>query len=197
MVQKELWNKLKQRLKEVSIAAADFTEEQALIGKLKFEILTLKRKVDKLHSNLGVHICEMSKINPQPQAFEDADVIHYISEIGDLEKQIEAKRSEITEVADHFRTKSAESKSPDTSTDTTDIPPYTPPFEPPVEPEPPVEAEEKAKKAKPEETPKKKPRKPRKAATKKKTTTAKKTTATKKAAPKKPKGRPPKEKTTK
>ncbi|MBT3231899.1 MAG: hypothetical protein HN356_03715 [Calditrichaeota bacterium] len=202
MVQKELWNKLKQRLKEVSIAAADFTEEQALIGKLKFEILTLKRKVDKLHLNLGVHMCEMSKLNPQPNPFEDADVIHFISEVEDLEMKIEAKRREITEVADHFRTKSTETNTTETNTDPVDTPPVTPPFEPPMEPVPatdpvvkspettetpaekPIEKIEEVS----EEAPKRKPRKPRKAVTKKKTDSDEKTT------PKKPKGRPKKEK---
>lgn len=202
MVQKELWNKLKQRLKEVSIAAADFTEEQALIGKLKFEILTLKRKVDKLHLNLGIHMCEMSKLNPQPKPFENADVIHFISEVEDLEIKIDAKRREITEVADHFRTKSSETKTADRPANPVDIPPFTPPFEPPMEPEqvadPVVKSPETttAPVKKPvektgevsAETPKRKPRKPRKAVIKQKTASEEKTT------PQKPKERPKKEK---
>jgi len=111
MTQNDFWQKLKKRLKEVSTAAADFTEEQALIGKLKFEILTLKRKVDRLNSNLGMRVCEISRQSPHPDPLEDSDVNGFISDIADLEIQIENKRLEITGVADHFRSKATEAKS--------------------------------------------------------------------------------------
>lgn len=187
MVQKDLWNKLKQRLKEVSIAAADFTEEQALIGKLKFEILTLKRRVDRLHTSIGIHVCDMSKQNPRSNPFEEADVIHYICEVEDLERQIEVKRSEITEVADHFRTKSSESKVARETKHSANAP-VTPPFVPPEESVIHREQAVKTEEANPATISEKKPRKPRKAATKKSAI------KTDKVTPKVSRGRTPKDK---
>lgn len=107
MVQGDFWNKLKKRFKEVSTAAADFTEEQALIGKLKFDILTLKRKIDRLQSNLGSLVFEMSTRSPRPNPFDSGEVRRMIGEIKDLKAYIDVKRKEITEVADRFRTKSS------------------------------------------------------------------------------------------
>lgn len=105
MAQSEFWNKLKNRIKEVSIAAADFTEEQAVIGKLKFEILTLKRKSEQVTKQLGNHIYNMSELTEKPSVFDDYEVREFIREINDIKAQIEVKRSEIEVVADNFRTK--------------------------------------------------------------------------------------------
>lgn len=105
MAQSEFWNKLKNRIKEVSIAAADFTEEQAVIGKLKFEILTLKRKSDQVTKQLGSHVYNLSELVDKPSVLDDDEVKEYIREISDIRDQIEVKRSEIEVVADNFRAK--------------------------------------------------------------------------------------------
>lgn len=119
MSQGDFWNKLMKRLKDVSSAAADFTEEQAIIGKLKFEILTLKRKIDKLHYNLGVRVSELSKLKPQPEPFKDKEVREFLNQIVDLEQQIEENRQNINTVAENFRAKAAAAK--DESTEDADI----------------------------------------------------------------------------
>jgi len=116
MAQSEFWNKLKTRIKDVSIAAADFTEEQAVIGKLKFEILTLKRKSVQIIKQLGSHIYQMSELTDKPSVFDDFEVKEFIRDITDINEQIEVKRSEIEVVSDNFRsrkkTKSSESDQP-------------------------------------------------------------------------------------
>jgi hypothetical protein len=106
MAQSDFWNKLKTRLREVSIAAADFTEEQALIGKLKFDILNLKRKIEHKQNEIGVRICELSQIErPKPKPFEDEEIITLLSEIAEIEKLVDEKRQDITKVADQVRTR--------------------------------------------------------------------------------------------
>lgn len=106
MVQSDFWNKLKARLREVSIAAADFTEEQALIGKLKFDILNLKRKIERKQREIGVRICELSLVKrPKPKPFEDEDIERLVAEIAELEVQVDQKRQDISKVADQVRTK--------------------------------------------------------------------------------------------
>ncbi|NQU06877.1 MAG: hypothetical protein HQ568_12340 [Calditrichaeota bacterium] len=106
MAQSDFWNKLKARLREVSIAAADFTEEQALIGKLKFDILNLKRKIEHKHNEIGVRICELSLVTrPKPKPFEDEEIIRLLGEIAEIEKLVESKREDISKVADQVRTR--------------------------------------------------------------------------------------------
>ena len=103
MVQGDFWSKLKQRLREVSIAAADFTEEQALIGKLKFDILNLTRKVERKQREIGQRICELAKESARVSALNDGDIVRLIAEIDELELQISYKREDITKVADQVR----------------------------------------------------------------------------------------------
>ncbi len=161
MPQKDFWDKFKQRVREVSTAAADFTEEKTLIGKLKFELLNLKRKIDRLHREIGVRISELSHMEPQPQPFEDEEIIRLLDEIKEQDRLVEMKKEEINKVADHFRAKS-EARQTEQET-----------VKPAVEPEPDTEPEPKPK-AKPKGRPKSR------AATKK-TTTRKKTTKSSKA----------------
>lgn len=105
MTQNDFWNKLKKRLRDVSSAAADFTEEQALIGKLKFDILTLKRKIDRKQREIGEKVYGMSSKSPKPDPFRNSEIKQLIVEIAELELQVEAKRASITEVADQVRSK--------------------------------------------------------------------------------------------
>lgn len=109
MAQHDFWEKLKQRVREVSIAAADFTEEQALIGKLKFDILNLKRKVDRCYRDMGERLMELYKADPSTQPFDDEEIARLIRSVTDNERHIAEKQQEINEVADYFRTR-AESR---------------------------------------------------------------------------------------
>ncbi len=125
MDKSEFWNKLKKRLVEVSTAAADFTEEQALIGKLKFDILTLKRKIDHRQREIGLRICELAKEDPRPLAFNDGEIVRLLAEIDELEVQVSEKRDNISLVADQVRSKRQEQqkKAASEETGTTEPPP--------------------------------------------------------------------------
>jgi hypothetical protein len=103
MNRSDFWNTLKQRVREATIAAADFTEEQAVIGKLKFDILTLKRGIERAQREIGARICELSAKSPPPNAFSDPEVRRHLKEISELEKQILQKRDDIGKVADQVR----------------------------------------------------------------------------------------------
>jgi len=103
MAQSDFWDRLKKRLVEVSTAAADFTEEQAIIGKIKFDILTLKRKIDRSLLEIGARVREISHEKSPGNPLNDRQVKDELDLIGDLEVQIERKKREINEVADEFR----------------------------------------------------------------------------------------------
>lgn len=107
MPQSDFWDRLKKRLVEVSNAAADFTEEQAIIGKLKFDILTLKRKIDRSLHDIGARVLDMSRETPAENPLHDREVKESLDMISDLETQIERKRKDINDVAEQFRRRRA------------------------------------------------------------------------------------------
>lgn len=144
MAQNDFWGKFKKGIKRATSAAADFTEEQAIIGKLKFEILNLKRKIDRLHNELGVRISELSNITPRPDPFKDGEIKTALEKVVDLEKQIQEKRKSITQVADDFRTKAEQTRTAEDKE-----------VETPGKPTPPGKA---AAEVKPDEKPEPKPK---------------------------------------
>jgi len=89
---------------EVSNAAADFTEEQATIGKYKFDILALKRKIDHALHDIGARVLEISRTTPS-DPLRDREVRDLLDLISDLELQIERKRRDINAVTEQFRRK--------------------------------------------------------------------------------------------
>jgi len=103
MPQSDFWDRLKKRLVEVSNAAADFTEEQAIIGKLKFDILTLKRKIDRSLHDIGSRVLDMSRETPPNNPLHDREVKEALDMISDLETQVEHKRKDINDVTEQFR----------------------------------------------------------------------------------------------
>ncbi len=121
MPQGDFWDRLKQRVREVSTAAADFTEEKTLIGKLKFELLNIKRKIDRFHREIGVRITDLAKMDPLPQPFKDESIQQLLSEIKDQEQLIQLKKKEIDKVTDHFRAKSASRQTDEENDDVSDI----------------------------------------------------------------------------
>lgn len=103
MPKSEFWDKLKVRLIEATNAAADFTEEQAKVGKLKFDILNLNRKIDHFKLEIGARALEISRSSERMNPLDDVDVKKKIASIGDLEAQIEFKKREITDTVDEIR----------------------------------------------------------------------------------------------
>lgn len=103
MPQGDFWERLKKRLVEVGNTAADFAEEQAIVGKLKFDILNLRRKADHALHDIGTRVLEMSRKSPNLNPLKDRDVVDLLGLIEDLETEIEKKRREITLVADQVR----------------------------------------------------------------------------------------------
>lgn len=107
MTQSEFWTKLKRKLKDVSLAAADFTEEQAIIGKLKFDIINLKRKIENNHREIGALVTNLSRLSTPPNPLADPEIKKLLKDIQSLEKLIEENRKAISQVSDEFRARGA------------------------------------------------------------------------------------------
>ncbi len=105
MPKSDFWDKLKTRLIEVSNAAADFTEEQAVVGKLKFDILNLNRKIDRNKQDIGARVLEIARSDQPYNPLQDGEIVKKIAAIGDLEAQINFKRVEITREVETIRSR--------------------------------------------------------------------------------------------
>ncbi len=125
MPKKELKEQLRRGLKELgakatklTIAAADFIEEQAQVGKLKFDILTLKRQIERNFKDIGEEVLKISRSPKPTNPLDNENIKHYLKDIGELEERIKTKRAEIdkiTEMAQQRRVERAKSFSPPTS----------------------------------------------------------------------------------
>jgi hypothetical protein len=105
MPQGDFWDRLKKRLIEVSSAAADFTEEQAIVGKLKFDILNLKRKIDRDMHDIGSRVLDISRSSKPFNPLDDGEVRTLFESITDLEVLIERKKQEILQVSKEIRSR--------------------------------------------------------------------------------------------
>jgi hypothetical protein len=103
MPKSDFWGKLKTRLIEVSNAAADFTEEQAVVGKLKFDILNLNRKIDRNKHEIGDIVVQISRSKEVTNPLDDGEIMKRLVMISELEAQIEFKRAEIARDVEEIR----------------------------------------------------------------------------------------------
>ncbi len=126
MPKSDFWDKLKTRLIEVSNAAADFTEEQAVVGKLKFDILNLNRKIDRNKHDIGDIVLQICRSDAPYNPLDDGEVRKRIANIGDLEAQIDSKRAEIARNVDEIRSRRKPSPKPAAASAPRPAPPPTP-----------------------------------------------------------------------
>ncbi|MBM3328174.1 MAG: hypothetical protein FJY67_01715 [Calditrichaeota bacterium] len=92
--------KLGARATELGAVAADFIEEQAKIGKLKFDILSLKRQIDRLKQEIGDRVIAMANSASPGNPLSDKAIQKAMRDIAGLEKGIESKRAAIARISD-------------------------------------------------------------------------------------------------
>ena len=94
-----LWDRVKKNLVEWYGAAYDKTDELARIGRKKVEIMGVNRAIEKHMLELGGRVYDIvgGGDTSSPVA-GDARVGELISEIKDLEHQLEVKEREIEEI---------------------------------------------------------------------------------------------------
>ena len=73
----------------------DKTEEYSKIGKLKVEMLAVKRNIEKTFAELGGRTYELLSGEKKKTVASDAEVKRLIEELKDLEESLDAKKNEI------------------------------------------------------------------------------------------------------
>ena len=80
---------------------ADKTDEYTKIGKLKVEILSVKRNIEKLFSELGGRTYELLSEKGTKNVSGDDEVKRLVAEIEELEKNLDGKKDQIKDIRDN------------------------------------------------------------------------------------------------
>lgn len=96
-----------EKIKEGVAVIADRTDEYSKIGKLKVEMVSLKRNVEATFTALGGRVYRMLEGGAEADVAADAEVKEYVEKIKRLEKELAEKKEKVEEVR---RTKSEERK---------------------------------------------------------------------------------------
>ena len=92
-------------IKEGITVVADKTDEYTKIGRLKVDILGIKRNIEKQFTELGGRVYHAIKVEKVKNSNEDDKVKELVSKISELEKKLNTKNKEIEKVKE---TKEAE-----------------------------------------------------------------------------------------
>jgi hypothetical protein len=102
---------------------ADKTDEYTKIGKLKVEVLGIKRNIEKQFIELGGRTFELLSGRSKKQVAEDDEVNNLVKELKELEKKLDEKKKQIEKIKaekeqqrkerEESRKAEAEAKKPD------------------------------------------------------------------------------------
>jgi len=90
----DLWQKIKKSVVEGVTAAAEKTEEYTKIGKVKIDILNIKRKISKSFTELGGVTYEAIKGDTLGEALKTEKVHELITSIEKLESELESREAD-------------------------------------------------------------------------------------------------------
>jgi hypothetical protein len=105
-----LWEDVKKSVKQGLTIAADKTEEYTKIGKVKLDVLNLKRDIEKTFKEIGMEVFDLLGQPKKANIGENAKVKELANKIVDLRKALELKEGEIEKIKDEARGKEAERK---------------------------------------------------------------------------------------
>lgn len=100
-----LFDDITKGIKEGITVVADRTDELTKIGRLKVEILGVKRNIEKKFTELGGRVYHAMMVYKVSNIGDDEEVKRLVAELVELEKKLNDKNAEIEKVKD---TKEAE-----------------------------------------------------------------------------------------
>lgn len=93
-----LFEDIRDGIRDGIALVADKTDEYTKIGKLKVEILSIKRNIEKLFTELGGRTYEIMKEASPKDVRKDEEIKHLVEELKELEEKLDAKKDEIKAV---------------------------------------------------------------------------------------------------
>ncbi len=92
-----LWGKIRKSVLNGVTVAAEKTEEYTKLGKAKFNILAVKRKISKQFAELGGIMYDAIKEKKAEDALKSPEVVNLINSLQELEKDITEKEGALEE----------------------------------------------------------------------------------------------------
>ena len=93
-----LWDDIAKTIREGVDTVVGKTEEYTRIGKIKIDIINIKRNVEKNFSELGGRVYHLMVEKSKTQIAADKEVKKIIDSIKLLEKELQAKKDELAKV---------------------------------------------------------------------------------------------------
>jgi len=93
-----VWEDLKSGLKKTFIQAKEKGEELAAIAKIKVDIVSDKREMDKNYQNIGIEVFELFNASKKKNISLNPQIQQYVDNIVGLRKSIEDKEAEIRRI---------------------------------------------------------------------------------------------------
>ncbi len=103
-----LFEDIKNGIRDGIELVVDKTEEYSKIGKLKVDILGIKRNIEKAFSELGGQTFELLSKDDKADVSADPEVKKMIAELHDLEESLDSKKNEIIQVKEQKETERRE-----------------------------------------------------------------------------------------
>lgn len=99
------WDSLLNTFKKGVSTVAKKTDEYTKIGKIKVDIIGLKRDLDKQRTELGSRVYQLIAEENSTKIAADAEVQELINKIKDLNERIDQKREELERVREEYAEK--------------------------------------------------------------------------------------------
>ena len=93
-----LWDYLSKGLREGLAVLAEKTDEYTKIGRIKLEIISIKRDIEKLFTELGGKVYHLMVEQNDTNIASNEEIRGLIEKVKDLERRLQEKRQEIEKV---------------------------------------------------------------------------------------------------
>lgn len=93
-----IWDDIKKTVKESATVIKEKTEEYSKIGKLRYEIMGIDKKIEKETAELGTHVYKLIRQKKATPLEKNKEVINSIKSIDELKKERMTKEKEIDKV---------------------------------------------------------------------------------------------------
>lgn len=93
----DLWQSIKKNLYETSEVIADKVDEYSRIGRVKIDVMNIKRKLLRKFTELGAKTFERLENEDGAELKDDLDIGALIEEIKDIQQELASKKQELKE----------------------------------------------------------------------------------------------------
>lgn len=93
----DLWENIKKNLYETSEVIADKVDEYSRIGRIRIDLMNIKRRLVRRFTELGAMTFEQLEDDQKHDLRDDPDVRNLINEIKEIQKELAAKKQQLRE----------------------------------------------------------------------------------------------------